>query len=87
MCITYCTAVCQKYYMYVYTDVHVQATPTKMAWSLTNDSDNDGDYNHGGHGASHSEGNQTLATPSSDAVDSNYHRQDGRRNGQYLAMG
>ena len=68
----------------IYADVHVQAAPTRMAWSVTHNNDDD-DYNHEGRATWHSEGNnQTLTTPSSDAVDSSYHRHDGRRNGQYL---
>ena len=50
-----------------------------MAWSVRNN-DNHGDD---GHSPLHTEGNHLLATPSSDAIDSAYLRQDGRRTGKY----
>ena len=49
-----------------------------MAWSVRNH----GDSGDEGHIPSHTEGNQWLSTPKSDAVDSAYHRQDGRRTGK-----
>lgn len=62
-------------------DSHFQHKPVKMAWSVRNVDDDDDD----GHGPLHAEGDQILATPSSDAVDSAYHRQDGRRTGKNIA--
>ena len=65
----------------IYVDAHVQPRPVKMAWSIRNNDDHI--YDDDGHSPSHTEGNQLLATPSSDAIDSSYHRQDGRRTGKY----
>ena len=64
-------------------DAHVQPRPIKMAWSIRNNDDHGDDD---GHSSSHTEGNQLLATPSSDAVDSSYHRHDGRRTGKYYLL-
>ena len=63
----------------MYVEAHVQPRPVRMAWSVRND-DDIGDE---GHSPSRTEGSQLLSTPTSDAVDSAYHRQDGRRTGKY----
>ena len=79
----YCMRVCM--YICMYVDTHFQPTPINMAWSVRSNGDSSDETDSQGT-TSHIDGNHLLATPSSDAVDSSYQRQDGRRNGEYHCL-